>query len=230
MTTVALVHGAHHGAWCWDRVVPLLNAHGLDTVAPELPCEDPTAGIAEYAAVVEAALDGHDDVVIVGHSLGSLTIPVVASHRPIRRMIFLCSVPTGPGPAIGGSMAEMVTPEFMTAPRFRDEAGVELLSNQAFRRLFFDDCSDADADWAVSRLRPQAARPTSEPSPITSWPDVAQSIVLAADDRCVRHSWAVPAARRRLDHEEPIILPGSHSPFLARPARLADVLSAEAAR
>jgi len=229
MTTVALIHGAHHGAWCWERVVPLLKARGLDTVAPDLPCEDPAAGIAEYAAIVEDALAGHDDVVIVGHSLGSLTIPVVASHRPIRRMIFLCSVPTGPGPAIAGSMAEMVTTEFMTAPRFRNEQGLELLSNQAFRLLFFDDCGD-DADWAVARLRPQADRPTSEPSPLTSWPDVAQSIVLAADDRCVRHSWAVPAARQRLDHEEPIILPGSHSPFLSRPAQLAAVLAAQAAR
>jgi len=230
MTTLALVHGAHHGAWCWDRIVPLLNARGLDTVAPDLPCEDPTAGIADYAAIVEQALDGRDDVVIVGHSLGSLTIPVVASHRPIRRMIFLCSVPTGPGPAVAGSMAEMVTPEFLTAPRFRNEEGVELLSNQAFRQLFFDDCADAEAEWAIARLRPQAARPTTEPSPLTAWPPVAQSVVLAAADRCVRHSWAVAAARQRLDREEPIILPGSHSPFLARPAQLADVLAAEAAR
>jgi pimeloyl-ACP methyl ester carboxylesterase len=230
MTTLALVHGAYHGAWCWDRVIPLLTARGMDVVAPELPCEDPAAGIAEYAAIVEAALDGRDDVVIVGHSLGGLTIPVVASHRPIRRMVFLCSVPTGPGPAVAGAMAEMVTEEFLTAPRFTNDQGVELLSNQACRQLFFDDCSDADADWAIAHLRPQAARPTSEPSPLTAWPNVAQSVVLAADDRCVRQSWAVPAARQRLGDNEPVILPGSHSPLLARPAQLADVLAAEAAR
>ena len=130
MTTLALVHGAYHGAWCWDRVIPLLTARGIDVVAPELPCEDPAAGIAEYATIVEAALDGRDDVVIVGHSLGGLTIPVVASHRPIRRMVFLCSVPTGPGPAVAGAMAEMVTEEFLTAPRFTNDQGVELLSNR----------------------------------------------------------------------------------------------------
>ena len=77
MTTVALIHGAHHGAWCWERVVPLLKDRGLDTVAPDLPCEDPAAGIAEYATVVEDALAGRDDVVIVGH-VGSSRVDLQA--------------------------------------------------------------------------------------------------------------------------------------------------------
>ena len=230
MTTVVLVHGAHHGAWCWARLVPELEARGLATVAFDLPCDDPGAGVGEYAAVVEASMPDGDDTVVVGHSLGSLTIPVVASHRPVRRMIFLCSVPTGPGPAVEGNLAEMVTPEFTAAPRFHDPEGTELLSNQAFRALFFHDCDEADASWAVARLRPQARRPLAEPSPLTAWPDVPQSVILATDDRTVRHAWALPAARARLGGGEPILVPGSHSPFISRPGLLADLLATEAAR
>ena len=37
MATFLLIHGAWHGAWCWDRVVPLLRAAGHDVVAPDLP-------------------------------------------------------------------------------------------------------------------------------------------------------------------------------------------------
>ena len=196
-------------------------------VAPDLPCDDPGAGIAEYADVVERAIGAADDVVIVGHSLGSLTIPVVASHRPVRRMIFLCSVPTGPGPAVADGLAEMVTPEFLAAPRFHDADGTEMLSNPAFRALFFHDCLEADAWWAVAQLRPQARRPLTEPSPLTAWPDAPQSIVLAADDRAVRHAWAMPAARARLGGREPVVVPGSHSPFISRPALLAEVLAGE---
>ncbi|MFI5041576.1 MAG: alpha/beta fold hydrolase [Acidimicrobiales bacterium] len=230
MTTIALVHGAHHGAWCWERLAPELGRLGLNTVIPDLPCDDPAAGIAEYATVVEAALGTVDDVVIVGHSLGSLTIPVVASHRPVRRMVFLCSVPTGPGAAVAKSLAEMVTPEFLAAPRYHDVDGTEMLSNQAFRALFFHDCSEADAWWAIAHLRPQASRPLTSPSPLEAWPDVPQSVILAADDRAVRHGWALPAARARLRGQEPIIVPGSHSPFLSRPSNLAEVIAAEAAR
>src|SRR5579871_1312942 len=226
MTTVALVHGAYHGGWCWDRVVPELARRGLDAVAPDLPCDDPTAGIGRYAEVVEAAIAGMDDVVIVGHSLGSLTIPVVASHRPVRRMVFLCSVPTGPGPAVAEGLGGMVTEEFIAAPRFHDADGTEMLSNAAARALFFHDCADADAWWAVAHLRPQASRPLTEPSPLTEWPAVPQSIILTTDDRAVRHGWALPAARARLAGDDPMLLPGSHSPFISRPAALADLLAA----
>jgi len=37
MTTFVLVHGASHGSWCWDKVVPLLEAQGHDVVAVDLP-------------------------------------------------------------------------------------------------------------------------------------------------------------------------------------------------
>lgn len=169
-------------------------------------------------------------MIVVGHSLGSLTVPVVAAHRPVRRMIFLCSVPTGPGPAVADGLAEMVTPEFLAARRFHDDDRTELLSNQAFRELFFHDCEEADADWALAHLRPQAARPLTEPSPLAVWPAAPQSVILATDDRAVRHTWALPATRARLGGDEPVLVPGSHSPFISRPAVLAALLAAEARR
>ena len=227
-TTVALVHGAYHGSWCWAHLVPELESRGVDVVAPDLPCDDPEAGLDEYAATVEAALGERDDVVLVGHSLGGMTIPLVAAHRPVRRMIFLCSVPTGPGPALEGQLAGMVTPEFLAAPRFHDAGGREVLTNQAARQLFFDDCEEAVAWWAVAMLRPQSPRPLIEPSPLVDWPDTPQTVILSRDDRVVRASWAEPAARQRLDGRNPVVVPGSHSPFLSRPAVLADLLAAEA--
>ena len=199
-------------------------------MVPDLPCDEAAAGLVEYASVIEDAIGDRDDVVLVGHSLGSLSIPLVASHRPVRRMVFLCSVPTGPGPAIEGQMSEMVSPAFLAAPRFHDEQGREVLSNRASRQLFFDDCSEADANWAVSMLRPQSPRPLVEPSPLTEWPDVEQGVVLGTDDRVLNQTWAIAAARARLAGSEPVLLPGSHSPFLSRPAALADILAAEARR
>nr|MCS5667148.1 alpha/beta fold hydrolase [Dehalococcoidia bacterium] len=37
MTTFVLVHGASHGSWCWDKVVPLLVAQGHEAIAVDLP-------------------------------------------------------------------------------------------------------------------------------------------------------------------------------------------------
>ncbi|WP_213453741.1 hypothetical protein [Rhizomonospora bruguierae] len=44
MTTFVLVHGAWHGPWTWDRVVPLLHAAGMRTLTPG----DRIAGTAVY--------------------------------------------------------------------------------------------------------------------------------------------------------------------------------------
>ena len=43
MTTFALVHGAWHGAWCWEPVMAELERRGHRAVAVDLPCDDPAA-------------------------------------------------------------------------------------------------------------------------------------------------------------------------------------------
>ena len=43
MTTFALVHGAWHGAWCWDRLIPELENRGHSVIAMDLPSDDPAA-------------------------------------------------------------------------------------------------------------------------------------------------------------------------------------------
>ena len=93
MTTFALVHGGWHGAWCWERVVPLLEERGHVAVAVDLPCDDPAAGLDTYAELVCQSLAGaDDDVIVVGRSLGGLTIPLVAARRPVRHLIYLCAL------------------------------------------------------------------------------------------------------------------------------------------
>jgi pimeloyl-ACP methyl ester carboxylesterase len=224
MATFGLVHGAQHGAWCWERLVPELERRGHSAVAVDLPCDDPDASIGTYATRVVDGLNGHDGVVLVGHSLGSLTIPVVARRRPVERLVFLCSVPTGPGPAIDADLASMVTPGFAAAGRTIDAAGRESLADDDAVAVWYDDCDPEAAQWAVARLRPQSRRPLTEPTPLDRWPDVPVSVVLARDDRCVNMEWAVAAATARTG-EPPILLPGGHSPFMSRPAALADVLT-----
>ena len=87
MATFALVHGAWHGAWCWERLTPEREQEGHQVVAVDLPAEDPTAGLTRYAELTEEALGDADDVIVVGHSLGAGSIPIVATLRPIRHLV-----------------------------------------------------------------------------------------------------------------------------------------------
>src|SRR5215211_3028781 len=97
--TFALIHGAWEGAWIWERLTPELEARGHRVVAVDLPCEDGTATFEEYAEVVVRALDEEalEQVVVVGHSLAGLTIPLVAARRAVSRLIYLCGLVPIPG-------------------------------------------------------------------------------------------------------------------------------------
>ena len=86
MAHFLLLHGAGHGGWCWDRLTPCLVDGGHDATCPDLPCDDLAAGLNEYADSALAVLSGAtDDLVVVGHSLGALVAPLVASRIPVRR-------------------------------------------------------------------------------------------------------------------------------------------------
>jgi len=207
--------------------MPELERLGHEAIAPDLPCDNPGAGYDEYVAAVLDAMDeagAGSDVVAVGHSLGGFTIPLVAQRRPLRRLVFLCTAPVIGGPRADELRARMVTPRFGAMVRFRDEHGRAVMSAADAWDGFYGDCDDATAAWSIARLRPQGARPMLDPWPITSWPDAARSVILTRDDGAVSLDAARQAGRLILDGAEPILMDGSHSPFLSRPAELARLL------
>jgi pimeloyl-ACP methyl ester carboxylesterase len=232
MATFGLVHGAWHGAWCWERLVPPLVARGHRVVAVDLPCEDPDTGCVGYAGVVDATLPRGDDLVLVGHSLGGLTIPLVAARRPVRALVFLCAVLPAFGESIEERLARdgsMYAPGYAAhAGRVRHPDGSTSWTEAGAIEVFYHDCGPADARAAVARLRRQSAAPRRERCPLTAWPPGRRVAIVCREDRAISVDWARRAARERLG-VEPIELPGGHSPFLSRPAELAALLD-EAAR
>ena len=92
MATFGLVHGAWHGAWCWEALIPELQARGHTAIAMDLPSDQRAATVADYAAVVAAALPDAPDLVLVGHSMAGRVIPLVPLRRPARLLVFLCAL------------------------------------------------------------------------------------------------------------------------------------------
>ena len=81
MGSFVLVPGAGGSAWVCSRVARLLVDAGHEAVAVDLPGDDESKALPEYAEIVVAAISGRSDVVLVAGSLGGFTAPIVANGR-----------------------------------------------------------------------------------------------------------------------------------------------------
>jgi pimeloyl-ACP methyl ester carboxylesterase len=108
-TPLVLVHGGAHGAWCWEPTLPYLAGPVLAVDLPPksirgVPSPDPlppdvaTTTLDDFARSAIADIDaaGFEQFVLVGHSMGGLTIAEVARRMPERvsHLVFVsCMVP-----------------------------------------------------------------------------------------------------------------------------------------
>jgi pimeloyl-ACP methyl ester carboxylesterase len=225
----ALVHGAWHGPWCWDRLTGPLREHGHEVVVPDLPSEDTEIGLDGYADVIDRELGDAEDVFLVPHSLGGLVGPVVANRRPLTALVYLNALVPEPGLSFGeqlGAAGEQVL-LFEGGREVDDRGRSHWPDPDATARIMYPDLSEEDARWAAERLRPQAQRSQTELSPSPPAGLWVESII-GASDRVVSPSWSRRVARDRLG-VEPIELPTGHFPMITHPERLADELARLAA-
>jgi pimeloyl-ACP methyl ester carboxylesterase len=192
----------------------------------DLPLEDPDAGAVRYAETVLQALQGvGDDVVLVGHSMTGLVIPIVANQRPVRKLVYLAAGI----PKVGTSLIERIShgdesDMFNSVAPAKDPSQDEAVA----MKLLFHDCEPDVANWAIANLRPQAsALIFSEISPLQSMPNVESAYIVCTEDRTFTLAWSKRAAYELLGVEA-IALPGGHCPQISRPVHLAEILTSVA--
>ncbi|XP_057770132.1 salicylic acid-binding protein 2-like isoform X1 [Salvia miltiorrhiza] len=89
---IVLVHGACHGAWCWFKLKPLLEAAGHRVTALDLAASgidrrslQDLRSFADYSQPLlelMAAIPAEEKVVVVGHSLGGINISLAMEMYP----------------------------------------------------------------------------------------------------------------------------------------------------
>ncbi len=225
MATFALIHGAGDDSWYWHRVRPLLVAAGHDVVAPDLPCEDDAAGLAEYTDVVVAAIgDRAGPLVVVAQSMGGLTAPLVAARIPVDLIVLLAAMVPVPGEAPADLWANTGLAEDRRALYGREGWGDP--GELDVVRDFLHDLPPPVLAEALARPeRGQSWTPFEAPWPLDRWPDVPTRFLLARDDRFfpADHQRRVVPERLGIVPDE---MPGGHCVALSQPAALADRLLA----
>jgi pimeloyl-ACP methyl ester carboxylesterase len=210
MSAFALIHGGGSSAWDWHLVVPELRKRGHHAIAVDLPTDDDSAGWWDYAdAVVEAAGD-RSPLIVVGHSMGCFTAPLVAARRTVDLLVLVAGMIPSPGESFN---------DWWRNSRY-EESG--------FDDVFYHDVPPELAAEAMTREGKQAEKPLGDPWPLESWPDVPTRYLLCRDDRMFTAEWARRHARERLGIEADE-MDGGHYIALSRPRELAERLAAYAA-
>jgi pimeloyl-ACP methyl ester carboxylesterase len=235
MTQFLLVHGAFHGAWCWQKLVAELEKRGHRAKAIDLPGqgEDQTP-LKEVTLdtmvdkIIAEMADLPGKVVLLGHSLGGIPITVTGEKVPdrIKALVYLSAFLPRDGEAlldIENRNPKPVVPVSMT---FDAERISGTIMADKVRDIFYHDCSDTDIADAKARLRPQALAALMTKVHMTPerFGRIPRVYVECTEDRAL----SIEMQRDMISKSPPVdvrSLPASHSPFLSRPEKLADALA-----
>jgi pimeloyl-ACP methyl ester carboxylesterase len=230
MAAFTLIHGAASDSWYWHLVVPALRARGHSVVAVDLPCDDDSAGLAEYTDTVVDAVHEHvadrDDLVVVAQSLGGVIAPLACARVPVRLMVLVAAMVPAPGERPGDWWANTGWDEARRQQAERDGRSIDGPFD-AETDFFHDVPPDVVAEAMARGERPQAGTPFEEPWPLGAWPDIPTRFLLCRHDRFFPADFQRRVVRDRLGIT-PDEMDGGHLPALARPVELADRLDAYA--
>jgi pimeloyl-ACP methyl ester carboxylesterase len=243
MATFLLVHGAFHGGWCWDRLIPHLQRLGHDVAAPDLkgcgvdktPHKDVSLeGWAEDIAALAAMVK--PPVVLVGHSRGGIVVSRAAELAPERfqTLVYLTALML-PDNAAAYDVARLAeaqgiphTPMFVPG---RSEDGLTTFIPDDPIDKFYLNCSQEDRDWALARLTNEPTEPMRTPLRVSQarWGRIPRIFIETTQDRVL----PITSQRAMIGASPPtelISMACEHSPMIDHAGALAHIFSSIASQ
>jgi pimeloyl-ACP methyl ester carboxylesterase len=237
--TIVLVHGAWHGAWCWNEVVPFLTARGLAVIAVDLPGHGndtrlPGSLLDDAAALADIVANVDGPVAMVGHSYGGLVISQTATDPAIAaklsHLVYLCALCLPAGKKLADLSVDNSRARLRGLLTFNEDGNAVVNAEMPVeaKACFYHDCTDAQAAYAMQRLTPQPMTNMAtvvEGNPMAS---IHSTYVFCTEDFTIPievQRAMVNAVRDSGVTLNEVTLASSHSPFFSMPNQLAHAIA-----
>lgn len=221
MSTFVVIHGGGDVGWSWHLVADELRARGHEVFAPDLPADDDALTLDDYADAVVELVGARSGVIVVGHSFGAFTAPLVAARLSADLLVLMAGMIPSPGEP----------PEqwwersgYVAASEARSALDGGLTGNDDPYVSFYNGVPRDLADEALRRERAHPSQAAMEtPWPLSEWPAVPTRFVVFTEDRFFPAAFLRDLAQERLgvDADE---IAGGHCAMLSHPVEIAELL------
>jgi pimeloyl-ACP methyl ester carboxylesterase len=233
---VILIPGAWHGAWCWERVAPLLERQGCAVLTPDLPSHSPTgqATLETWAhSVAELAASRPGRVMLVGHSRGGAVISQAAEYvvDRVAALVYVSGMLLVHGESVLGFGADKGMSTALAAAIVPDADGNTLrVRTDSLKAAFYNTTAQPWIDRAASMVHEEPTAPNATALQLT---DERFGRVPRYYVECLQDQILPPSLQRYMYERVPcrrvIALDTDHSPFYSAPDELAGALLSIAA-
>ena len=223
-STYIFVHGAWHGAWCWNELGREFDRRGVAWRAVDLPSAqprgDPSASLVDDVAAVVACAPLDGPIVLVGHSYGGVVITEAAPL--IANLERLCYVA-----ALVPNLGQSTTDTSRTVNvRTRLDSAIEIdgtllrLNRERVIDALYQECSPELQAWAAGQLSRQT---------LASFRSTRRAPKVNVPSRYIlcRHDHALdPSLQERMAErcDAFVELASDHSPYISHPVECSEAL------
>ncbi|MGB5418594.1 alpha/beta hydrolase [Algibacter sp.] len=230
MNTYLLIHGAWHGAWCWDKVIPILEKQGHKVIAPDLPGHGKDkipvkeVSLKAYTDYICEIIDSlEEQVILVGHSMGGLIMSQVAEYRSnkIEKLVYIAAFVLKNEESILPFIRKDAESLLIHNIEFSKDMSSIRLNENEIKNVFYGDCSDEDISRAKSLVSPQSFAPIKARLNITNekFERVPKIYIECLRDKAI----SITMQRKmyaEFSWQKVLSMDSSHSPFFSSPKAL----------
>jgi pimeloyl-ACP methyl ester carboxylesterase len=241
--TYILVHGGWHGAWCWKKVVPLLEAKGNRVLAIDLPghgddkTPPATVTLNDYVRKIVAVANAQTGpVILVGHSMAGVAIAQaseVLGKEKLAKLVFLDAFMPQNGESVFALAGKAGTqnkaagkpdpnPSVEGSMMLSDDKKTSVIMPDKISPLFYHDCSADDVAVAKAHVGPQPMACLATPVNVTEarYGVIPKVYILCAQAKDLDKS----SLTKNVPIQKLYTLASSHSPFFSMPEKLVAIL------
>ncbi|SKC90709.1 alpha/beta fold hydrolase [Paraburkholderia hospita] len=221
-TSVVLVHGAFADGSSWNRVIPLLEAHGLHVVA----VQNPLSSLADDVAATKRVIDQQKGpVVLAGHSWGGVVISRAGNDDKVKSLVYVAAFAPDANQSIADITQGMKPPVWANELQ-KDSAGYLTLSDKAVRDDFALDLPAGQQRIVAATQGPWFSGCVNDKVTQAAWHEKPSYFVIPGRDKMIDPHLQAKMATQI--HAQVTRVDASHVAMLSQPEAVANAILAAA--